>query len=284
MTNDFILILDKKDDERFRQFKTGYYQKFIKSIEKLHGASNLWAFSSIRSDPSLIQKNDRIFFASYKSPFSHYGIVSKTFTDQSIVLKMWGDSPRTRSFDTLVLFSSVNEIDEPFNELCRKAGLNPTKITSNIYIVKNKLVEFQPQSQNQKVLGIIISSDDGQPDKKSEVVRRFIRDTKKVRQLKRKYNDKCQICGYAIMTSVKSRYSEVHHLHPLKDGGDDDFENMLVLCPTHHVEFDYKVIGIEGDKNGIIDKNGKKIGSITMAKGHVLNEKNIKFHLAGMNE
>ena len=280
---DFVIIVGEKDEERFRQFKTEYYKKIIKSIDSLASADNVWAFSTTRSNVTSIKKNDRIFFATDKSPFSHCGIVSKTFTDQSIAVKIWGDSPRIRLLDQIILFTTINEIDEPFNDLCRKAGLDPAKITPNIYLARDRLLELQPQLQNQKISGIVISNEDGPPDKKSEVVTRFIRDTKKVKHLKRKYDDECQICGYAIKTSIKSRYSEVHHLHPLKDGGDDDFRNMLVLCPTHHVEFDYKIIGIEEDKKTIIDRNRNKIGSIKMTKDHVLDDKNIKFHLEGMS-
>lgn len=98
------------------------------------------------------------------------------------------------------------------------------------------------------------------------------------------YHDECQLCGYTITTSPKSRYSEVHHLHPLKDGGDDDFANMLVLCPTHHVEFDYRIIGIDKDRRTIVDRMGKPVGNLTMSRNHKLAMKNIKFHMSKMSE
>jgi len=113
-------------------------------------------------------------------------------------------------------------------------------------------------------------------------VTRFIRDTKKTRLLKKKYHDKCQVCNYQISIGSRKFYSEVHHLYPLKDGGDDNFNNMLVLCPTHHAEFDYKVSGIDMNGITIINKDGNPIGELTIMKDHKIHQKNILFHLQGL--
>lgn len=279
MPNDFVAIIGSWDLERFRQFQTGYNTKTVQA--KFH-AENIWAVSKdIKPDLwDLIKKNDRVFFAKTGFPFNYCGIVYDTVIDKSIPIKLWGDSPRTKMMTNLILFSDVQEISEPFRELCRKAGIKPTTFTS-IHVAENRLADIKIQYQD---ISGITHEPSGPSDKKSEVVTRFIRDTKKVKQLKMIYHDECQVCGYAIMTSKKSRYSEVHHLHPLKDGGDDDFSNMLVLCPTHHVEFDYRIIGINKDKRTIVDRTGKSIGNLTMSKVHRLAMKNINFHMYKMNE
>ena len=63
------------------------------------------------------------------------------------------------------------------------------------------------------------------------------------------------------------------------DKGNDDFDNMLVLCPNHHTEFDYRVIQFNSSKNNVVeDLEGKKIGTISYKKGHILDKKNISFH------
>ena len=279
---DYILIIGEKDQERFRRFRTGYDQNIIKSIDQFSDSHNIWALGpSINPDIwSSIQKNDRIFFAENRMPFRHYGIVHKKITDQQAAIKIWGDSPRMREHKHLVLFSNVYDIDMNFHKLCHDGGISPSNMSTNLYILKNKII---PSDNSKKeIVGIIMVSDDGAPDKKDEVVTRFIRDTKKVKQLKELYQNKCQICDYAIQISPESRYSEVHHIHPLKDGGDDDFDNMLVLCPTHHIEFDYKVIGIHNDGKTIINKHKKFIGTLLMKRGHNLHTENITFHLAGM--
>lgn len=278
MPNDFIMIVGERDLERFRQFQAGQNYKVVKT--KFH-ADNIWAVSeSTKLDLwSAIKKNDRVFFARVGFYFCHCGIVQDTITDKSLPIELWGNSPRIRMMTKLILFSRVQEMSEPLGDLCRKAGIKPSTFTS-IYAVKDKLADVSVQYES--VPGVVYGPS-GPPDKKSEVVTRFIRDTRKVRQLKKIYYDECQVCGHTIAVSKKSRYSEVHHLHPLKDGGDDDLANMLVLCPTHHVEFDYKVIGIDKDRITIVDNTGKSVGKLTISKDHRLAIKNIKFHMAEMN-
>lgn len=281
MPNDFVVIIGKRDLERFRQFQTSIN---IEKLTEFH-ASNIWAVSEIVKPDlwSMIKKNDRVFFAKSGFSFSHCGIVSDTLTNKSLPLELWGTSPRIRAMTKLILFSTVHEISEPFSATCRDAGIKPI-ISTSIHIAKKKLrINLQKSDPNPP--GVLeIEELNGPPEQTSEVVTRFIRDTKKVQQLKKIYHNKCQICKYVIKISNKSKYSEVHHLHPLKDLGDDDLTNMLVLCPTHHVEFDYKIIGINYDKKTIVDKNGKFRGKLTMSKEHKLDMKNIRFHMMEMQK
>lgn len=42
-------------------------------------------------------------------------------------------------------------------------------------------------------------------------------------------------------------YSEAHHLQPLgkkRHNGPDIKENLIILCPNHHVEFDFGAIAL----------------------------------------
>ena len=50
------------------------------------------------------------------------------------------------------------------------------------------------------------------------------------------------------------RYAEGHHLHPLGSAydGPDVRGNILVVCPTHHAEFDYGPIAIN-PKTGLVE-------------------------------
>ena len=52
---------------------------------------------------------------------------------------------------------------------------------------------------------------------------------------------------------------------------------MIVLCPNHHAEFDFKVKFIDHDGKTIIDRKGKETGeTIKFHKNHKLNAKNIE--------
>ncbi|WP_393959907.1 HNH endonuclease [Priestia megaterium] len=66
-----------------------------------------------------------------------------------------------------------------------------------------------------------------------------------VNQLKKLYEDKCQICSEQIEIANNKYYSEVHHIQPLgMHDGPDIPENMIVLCPNHHIMFDQGAIRI----------------------------------------
>lgn len=90
------------------------------------------------------------------------------------------------------------------------------------------------------------SSDYSSPGRLKTTISRIIRDTDLSRNIKLQNNCKCQVCGSSILLPNKHYYIEGHHLKPL--GGDhagpDIKENIIILCPTHHAEFDYGSIAI----------------------------------------
>src|SRR5690606_249567 len=70
-----------------------------------------------------------------------------------------------------------------------------------------------------------------------------------VDKMKKMYDNTCQICGIKINIPVNSTYSEVHHIIPLgkPHNGKDKLENLICVCPNHHIQLDYFSISIELD-------------------------------------
>jgi 5-methylcytosine-specific restriction endonuclease McrA len=66
------------------------------------------------------------------------------------------------------------------------------------------------------------------------------------------YNHKCAICGWKLGTSIFfsenknewqiSNGNEIHHITPIKDGGNNEWDNLILLCPNHHKEADLGLI------------------------------------------
>jgi predicted restriction endonuclease len=85
------------------------------------------------------------------------------------------------------------------------------------------------------------------PQRAEATVRRIIRDTLMVRQIKKSCGHKCQLCGTAIELLDGQLYAEAHHLQPL--GGDyqglDIPENIIVVCPNHHAMLDFRAIPLD---------------------------------------
>ena len=122
---------------------------------------------------------------------------------------------------------------------------------------------------------------EGFPARVKTTTTRIIRDTKIIKELKEKYHHTCQICGMKIQMPNQKGYSEGHHLQKLGGlhRGPDINENVIILCPNHHTEFDYGIIAIN---NGIIqhiDPQNPFHGKPVAYTRSDLSEKYLKYHL-----
>ena len=92
------------------------------------------------------------------------------------------------------------------------------------------------------------AADMGDPAPRCETTTyRVLRDTALAREVKRWHDYRCQVCGETIELPNGERYAEAHHIRPLGSphNGPDRAENILCLCPNHHVEFDYGIHHLE---------------------------------------
>ena len=105
------------------------------------------------------------------------------------------------------------------------------------------------------------------PDREQITTHRVIRDTLLARRVKQTHNYACQLCGHSIALADGSRYAEAHHIQPLGEphNGPDVLENIICLCPNHHVEFDYGVRPLD-------------LAILRMADGHSITENFVSYH------
>ena len=96
---------------------------------------------------------------------------------------------------------------------------------------------------------------------------RILRDTAIARKVKLLHLYKCQIWGDTIPLSDGRGYAESHHIKPLGSGhnGPDVEENIICVCPNHHVQLDYGVIRL-----------GKS--NLRSVPGHVIGDEYISYH------
>ncbi|WP_241080482.1 HNH endonuclease [Natranaerofaba carboxydovora] len=104
----------------------------------------------------------------------------------------------------------------------------------------------------------------------STVVRR-IRDTKVSKEIKVMYNYTCQICQESLKLDDVNYYAEAHHLKPLggEHEGPDVKENIICVCPNHHVLLDNFALPLDLEKMDVhpdhnlslefINYNNKKV-------------------------
>lgn len=88
-----------------------------------------------------------------------------------------------------------------------------------------------------------------------------------VEKVKQIYENTCQLCGLKMRIRENRYYSEVHHLVPLGEPhhGPDVIENMICVCPNHHVLLDLGGIFLE-------------YNSIYIAPQHSVNLNYIDYH------
>jgi len=294
VVKNFFVLVDERDHEKFRIFRLNKLVFKDKASKEMQ----MWGVSKNTNLDiwNKIKVGDGVFFGEKNVQIKCYGIVSKKLIGDKLS-KSWGSDPRSKTITHFLIFKNLSEPSIEFHTILKWAGLKSTaEVFSGVYEIKNEFAndisklstpkkESSPTKSSEKSQEIIIPMDyDGAPEKDVSEVIRFIRDTEKSKLLKKKYDNRCQVCNYRITVNSNRNYSEVHHILPLKDGGPDNFSNMVVLCPTHHAEFDYKVIGISLDGKSVINKEGKKIGILNMQNDHKINKNNIKFHLLAMME
>jgi hypothetical protein len=151
------------------------------------------------------------------------------------------------------------------------------KKRSGIWGLRSKIVNT-PRAED---LGEIEEKTD-LPERVITEIYRVLRDTVLTKKIKILYQNECQICNQKIKLQ-ENDYSEAHHIKPLgRHRGPDSADNIIILCPNHHVEFDYGVIAINPNTLEIIHKDDKNIfinKNIKLHPSHRLNKEYLEYHL-----
>jgi hypothetical protein len=121
-----------------------------------------------------------------------------------------------------------------------------------------------------------------QPKRTDAQISRIIRNSSMIRDLKERYDFRCQVCDEVRQRGSSKLYAEGHHLHPLGDDtpGPDTESNVLVLCPNHHADFDYGRIQIDPDSLEISHayEEGTDGRMLTVCNDHEVYRDHIEYH------
>jgi putative restriction endonuclease len=105
-------------------------------------------------------------------------------------------------------------------------------------------------------------------------VLRVVRDTEQARQVKALYHYHCQICSVRLEGSA-GPYAEAAHIRPLgrPHNGPDTPDNILCLCPNHHVLFDYGGVAIADDFSLLGEE-----GHLFVDPRHSISKEHLRYH------
>lgn len=151
-------------------------------------------------------------------------------------------------------------------------------------IEKTKVFDWSPYlSPERKPMGISVGpetistnallppvSEDTQiPARVDTTICRVVRDTLVAIAVKKLHKYRCQICGTRISLPDGQFYAEAHHIWPLghPHDGPDIQQNVICVCPNHHVELDHFAIPI-----------GKE--TLRLVSNHQIGERYIEYHNA----
>ena len=112
------------------------------------------------------------------------------------------------------------------------------------------------------------------PSRKETTILRVVRDTKQAKKIKQLYEYRCQVCNI-ILEGSAGPYAEAAHIKPLGSphNGPDTFDNLLCLCPNHHVLFDTGGFVVD-EKMNLVGLDGE----LTVHPEHKINNEYVQYH------
>jgi len=149
---------------------------------------------------------------------------------------------------------------------------------SGFLVYRFRLVKLDSALPPNKLIGdldlITLSAGTDNPKRASSISQRIIRDSKLGKGIKRLYDYKCQVCSIEIRTNA-GLYAEAAHIKPVgkPHNGPDRPENLLCLCPNHHLMLDKGVYMI-GDDFSLIGIGG----TLTKHPEHQISIEHIRYH------
>ena len=93
---------------------------------------------------------------------------------------------------------------------------------------------YWPNGQ-EEINGFIPRQTTNEPERTIGLTSRIIRNSEYIKTIKRRAGGKCDACNQqTFQTPTGEWFIEVHHKRWLSEGGLDEMENMVALCPTCH--------------------------------------------------
>ena len=283
MPNQFLLIIKKTDEGKFSWFKNKRYNKQTSEILKKNDSKHVWGLhKGVTNDAvwNKIKKNDKIYLTVEKETFKISGILSKKRKNLKYGELIYPESSDRKQINYFLFFDKLDSCREPFEVLKKKSK---SRIFSNEGIFEIKEESTHKRITKIKVKKLPIEKTIVKAEKRRRKASQILtRNSTKVKKLKEFYNNECQIeqCNFKLNYEKNGKikqYSHVHHYNQLSKSLIDSLDNMIVLCPNHHAEFDFGVKLIHYDGKTIIDRKGKETGeTIKFRKGHKLHIKNIE--------
>ena len=281
MENQFILILKKSDEGKLRWFQNGK-RKQEKEILRKHNSNHVLGLHKgaiSEKTWSKIKKNDKIYLTAEEENFRICGNLSKKIKNSKYGEIIYPNAIDKKQINYFLFFEKLDICNFSYHELINDST-TPKRFHQGVFERKQK--STPKKLKKTKVNKELIEKTLGAAEKRHRSYQVITRNKSNVNQLKKLYDNQCQIeqCNFKLdyeKNGKNEQFSHVHHYNRIAESLIDSLDNMIVLCPNHHAEFDFKVKFIDHDGKTIIDRKGKETGeTIKFHMKHKLNSKYIE--------
>ena len=152
-------------------------------------------------------------------------------------------------------------------QFAKAAGVKLAPLRMMVREMKEKdfLIEPPKEKETQKTLETTEIKEEQEVfinrEKISSQVKRLYRNPKFREKILKKHGSICSCCDIAMEKLI-----EAAHIIPVEDNGNDDVNNGIPLCPTHHTAFDNFLFTINPTDNTIIYREGLSSQDLQITK------------------
>lgn len=160
-------------------------------------------------------------------------------------------------------YDGLYSVDDYWHEIGR----------SGFRIWRYRLTKLPEQPGEEEELDVAETEEPAEPLRRETTVLRIVRDTTQARRTKELYDYRCQMCGIRL-EGLAELYAEAAHIRPLgvPHRGPDTPDNLLCLCPNHHVLFDHGGLVIDEDLS-LMGAEGK----LNVSSRHTINVEHLRY-------
>ncbi len=132
---------------------------------------------------------------------------------------------------------------------------------------ENELIEIYKNKPREELINELLNNTNNDDDKIQINGKIYKRNNSNIAKIKLLRGFHCQICGKTIIKKDGSKYVEAAHIKARSKGGRELWNNIILLCPNHHKEFDIgKSEIVSHNENNIVLKIEDKEYSILFEK------------------
>jgi 5-methylcytosine-specific restriction enzyme A len=236
---------------RDRDFGFGFHlNQNSPAMAAVSPGESLWAFTRRPRDSQYVLAAELIVKAVTQNPGNYrYGR-----------WRIWGDLERSRYFDVdlgprvdpvvrqLGIKASAARLAQSFQGAAAVRSISATAhellaaYAQDIAVLERVAIypedEFEARLVHDGAVRELVARE-GEDERNRRLIYLFEsvdvqRARRNAQSLQELYEGRCQICLYDPRARYGHRTCHGHHIHWLSRGGDDELDNMVLVCPNHH--------------------------------------------------